>query len=54
MRNAREVDANLAHCRAAVPADLWAELKQEGLIAAGAPVPDAARTPRLSGEETAR
>jgi D-threo-aldose 1-dehydrogenase len=38
MRSAREVDANVAHCRAPIPGDFWAELKSEGLVAAGAPV----------------
>jgi D-threo-aldose 1-dehydrogenase len=39
MRSAREVDANVAHCRAPIPGDFWAELKLEGLVDAGAPVP---------------
>ena len=39
MRNRREVESNLAHCRARIPGDCWAELKREGLIAADAPVP---------------
>jgi D-threo-aldose 1-dehydrogenase len=39
MRSRREVDANVAHCRASIPADFWAELKSERLIAADAPVP---------------
>lgn len=42
MRNAREAAANLAHCRAAIPAAFWEELKHEQLIAASAPT--AART----------
>jgi D-threo-aldose 1-dehydrogenase len=40
MRNAGEAGANLAHCRAAIPRAFWEELKQDGLIAAHAPVPD--------------
>ncbi|HET8876569.1 MAG TPA: aldo/keto reductase [Casimicrobiaceae bacterium] len=39
MRSRREVDANVAHCQADIPRDFWAELKAEGLVAAGAPVP---------------
>ena len=39
MRSRREVDANVAHCQADIPGDFWAELKAEGLVAAGAPVP---------------
>jgi D-threo-aldose 1-dehydrogenase len=39
MSNAHEVEANLAHCRAEIPAALWSELKAAGLIAAAAPVP---------------
>jgi D-threo-aldose 1-dehydrogenase len=39
MRNAVEVRQNLAHMRAAIPADFWHELKAEGLIATAAPVP---------------
>jgi D-threo-aldose 1-dehydrogenase len=39
MRSRREVEADLAHCRARIPADFWDELKQEGLIPANAPVP---------------
>ena len=39
MRRASEADANLAHCRAPIPAAFWEELKHEGLIAAEAPVP---------------
>jgi D-threo-aldose 1-dehydrogenase len=42
MRSRREVDANVAHCRADIPGDFWAELKAEGLVAAAAPVPDQA------------
>lgn len=34
-----EVERNLGHFRAAIPADLWAELKAEGLIRPDAPVP---------------
>ncbi len=37
MRNATEARANLAHCRAPIPADFWAEMKQAGLIAAQVP-----------------
>ena len=36
-----EADANLAHCRAAIPREFWEELKHEGLIDVGAPVPAA-------------
>jgi D-threo-aldose 1-dehydrogenase len=39
MRSAAEADANLAHCRAAIPGAFWEELKHEGLVAAAAPVP---------------
>jgi len=52
MRNAEEAQANLAHCRAAIPAAFWDELKHEGLVAAIAPVPpggsasDTGRGPR--------
>ena len=42
MSNAQEVEANLAHCRAEIPAALWGELKAAGLIAAAAPVPEGA------------
>ena len=38
MRSAREVQANLAHCRAPIPPALWDELKHEDLIASSAPV----------------
>ena len=41
MRSRGEVAANIAHCRAPIPDDFWAELKREGLIAAEAPVPPA-------------
>ena len=34
-----EVEQNAAHLRAPVPADLWAELKHEGLLHPAAPVP---------------
>ena len=34
-----QVRSNLAWMRAPIPADLWAELKQEGLLRADAPVP---------------
>jgi len=37
MRSATEVSANLAHCRATIPAAFWEELKNEGLIARDAP-----------------
>ncbi len=37
--SASEVVANVAHLRAEIPADLWAELKHEGLLHAQAPVP---------------
>ena len=39
MRTAAEADANVAHCRAAIPRAFWDELKHEQLIAADAPVP---------------
>jgi len=42
MRNAAEAEANLAHCRAPIPAAFWEELKHEGLVAARAPVPEGA------------
>ena len=35
----REVEQNLAHLRARIPADLWSELKSEGLLHPDAPVP---------------
>jgi D-threo-aldose 1-dehydrogenase len=34
-----EVEQNVAHLRRPIPAALWAELKQEGLIESAAPVP---------------
>ena len=34
-----EVEQNLAHLRTAIPADLWAELKTEGLLHPEAPAP---------------
>ncbi len=34
-----EVERNMALMRSAIPADLWAELKREGLMPADAPVP---------------
>ncbi|HET6467318.1 MAG TPA: aldo/keto reductase [Geminicoccaceae bacterium] len=34
-----QVEANLAHMRHPIPADLWVELKREGLIRQDAPVP---------------
>lgn len=39
MRSRGEVAANIAHCRARIPADFWSELKHEELIAQDAPVP---------------
>jgi D-threo-aldose 1-dehydrogenase len=39
MRNAGEVRANVAHCRAAIPRAFWDELRHEGLIAQHAPIP---------------
>ena len=39
-RSAAEAEANLGHCRAAIPAAFWDELRHEALIAAAAPVPD--------------
>jgi len=33
------VEANMAHMRAEIPTDFWAELRHEGLIRADAPVP---------------
>ncbi len=33
------VEANMAHMRAVIPADFWAELRHEGLIRADAPAP---------------
>jgi D-threo-aldose 1-dehydrogenase len=38
-RSPQEFDANLAYLHKPITADLWAELKQEGLIDAAAPVP---------------
>ncbi|WP_313139117.1 aldo/keto reductase [Stenotrophomonas sp.] len=38
-RSAEQVQANVASMAIAIPADFWAELKQEKLIAADAPVP---------------
>jgi D-threo-aldose 1-dehydrogenase len=35
-----EIEQNLAHLRTAIPADLWAELKTEGLLHPDAPAPD--------------
>ena len=35
-----EVQANVAHMATPIPADLWAELKHEGLVAEGAPIPE--------------
>ena len=42
MASAQEAAANLAHCRASIPAAFWQELRHEGLIPAAAPVPVAA------------
>ena len=53
MRSAAEAQANLAHCRAAIPAAFWQELKHEGLIAAGAPVPDGDLAPAPSPDSRA-
>jgi len=39
MRSAGEVDANLAHLAAPIPAAFWEELKHDGLIAPHAPAP---------------
>jgi D-threo-aldose 1-dehydrogenase len=39
MRAPAEVAENLAIFAAPVPADFWAELKQEGLLRADAPTP---------------
>jgi D-threo-aldose 1-dehydrogenase len=41
MRSVVEVKADVAHCRAAIPAAFWDELRHEGLIAEQAPVPRA-------------
>jgi D-threo-aldose 1-dehydrogenase len=38
-RSREEVQAALAACRARIPADFWADMKAEGLIAEAAPVP---------------
>ena len=35
----RHVEANMAHMRAKIPGDFWAELRREGLIRGDAPVP---------------
>lgn len=37
MRNVSEARGNLAHCRATIPADFWAEMKREGLVSPDAP-----------------
>lgn len=37
MRSASEATANLAHCRAPIPAAFWAEMKHEKLVAQDAP-----------------
>jgi D-threo-aldose 1-dehydrogenase len=39
IRTAAEAEANIAHCRSAIPSDFWNELKQRRLIGAAAPVP---------------
>ncbi len=41
MARAERVAQNMALMRQPIPADLWAELKQEGLLRADAPVPEA-------------
>jgi D-threo-aldose 1-dehydrogenase len=38
-RSASEIDENVAAFRADIPADLWAELKHEGLLPEAAPLP---------------
>ena len=38
-RNADHVARNVEHFRHPIPADLWAELKHEGLLREDAPVP---------------
>ena len=38
-RNAGQVERNLEVFRMSIPADLWAELKHEGLLREDAPVP---------------
>lgn len=38
-RNATQVERNLEVFRVSIPADMWAELKHEGLLRADAPVP---------------
>ncbi len=38
-RSAAQVERNVAHFRHAIPADLWAELKHEGLLREDAPTP---------------
>jgi len=40
MRSAAEADANVVHCRAAIPRAFWDELKHERLITDAAPVPE--------------
>lgn len=39
-RSVAELEQNLAYIRQPIPADLWSELKAEGLVAAEAPLPD--------------
>jgi hypothetical protein len=39
-----EVEDNIRMVEYPIPADLWAELKQEGLIAEAAPTPDEPRS----------
>lgn len=43
LASAAEVAETIAHYRAGIPADLWAELKEEALLPHDAPVPEAAR-----------
>ena len=38
-RSVAEVEGNVGFLEHAIPADFWAELKQEGLIDAEAPAP---------------
>ena len=39
--HAAEVEQNIAHLRRPIPADLWRELKHEGLLDPAAPTPPA-------------
>lgn len=41
-RSVEELQQNLAYLRAPIPSALWADLKAEGLLVAGAPVPSGA------------